>query len=102
MVHVIATVELKEGARAAFLKEFHQLMPKVHAEQGCLEYGPAIDLPTNIPVQLPPRPNVVVVVEKWADLPALQTHLQAPHMAEYRARVKEFVQSVKLQILQPA
>src|SRR5262245_25004110 len=102
MIHVIATIELKDGAREAFLQEFHALMPKVHAEQGCIEYGPAIDLPTNIPVQVPPRPNVAVIVEKWADLPALQAHLQAPHMTEYRARVKDFVQSAKLQILQPA
>jgi quinol monooxygenase YgiN len=102
MVHVIATIDLKEGARAAFLQEFHRLMPKVHAEQGCIEYGPAIDVATDIPVQIPSRPNVVVIVEKWADLPALQTHLQAPHMAEYRSRVKEYVQGVKLQILQPA
>ena len=43
MIHVIATIDLVEGQRAAFLKEFHALVPLVRAEAGCLEYGPAID-----------------------------------------------------------
>lgn len=77
-------------------------MPKVHAEQGCLEYGPAVDVPTGIPVQSPVREHTVVIVEKWASLPALEAHLKATHMAEYRQRVKDFVKSVQLQVLQPA
>ncbi|MCB1804273.1 MAG: antibiotic biosynthesis monooxygenase, partial [Candidatus Competibacteraceae bacterium] len=39
MIHVLATIQLKPGQRAAFLQEFHQVMPKVHQEQGCIEYG---------------------------------------------------------------
>jgi quinol monooxygenase YgiN len=38
MIHVIATIELVEGQRAAFLKEFQALVPQVRAEVGCLEY----------------------------------------------------------------
>jgi len=30
-----------------------------------------------------------------------QAHLQAPHMGEYRARVKDIVASVTLQVLEP-
>ena len=33
---------------------------------------------------------------------ALRAHLGAPHMAEYRARVKDLVVGVRLQVLQPA
>ena len=102
MIHVIATIETQPGKRAAFLQEFHALMPLVHAETGCFEYGPAVDLATPIPVQVPLRPEVVTVVEKWADLAALTAHLQAPHMLAYRDRVKDLVAGVKLQILQPA
>jgi quinol monooxygenase YgiN len=61
-----------------------------------------VDLPTEIPAQVPPRDNVVVIVEKWESLDALRTHLQAPHMQEYRARVKGLVSRVQLQVLQPA
>lgn len=102
MIHVIATIELVEGRRDAFLQEFHRIVPLVQAEAGCLEYGPTVDVATDIPRQLPPRDQVVTVVEKWASLEVLHAHLQAPHMTEYRTRVKDLVKSVQLQILRPA
>jgi len=101
MIHVIATVELAEGKREAFLAEFRKLLPLVRAETGCLEYGPTLDVATGIPVQMPPRENVVTIVEKWQSLDALRAHLAAPHMADYRARVKDFMTSVTLQVLRP-
>jgi len=102
MIHVIATIDLVPGQRDAFLADFHRLVPKVLAENGCLEYGPTVDVATDIPAQLSVRPNTVTVVEKWADLPALQAHLAAPHVVEYRERVKDLIAGLKLQILQPA
>jgi len=77
-------------------------MPKVHAEDGCFEYVPTVDIATPIPVQVPARADVVTVVEKWADMPALEAHLKAPHMLEYRERVKSLVAGVKLHVLKPA
>jgi quinol monooxygenase YgiN len=102
MIHVIATIELVEGHRDDFLREFHALMPKVHAEDGCIEYGPTIDAETKIAAQVPRRPHTVVIVEKWRDLAALEAHLVAPHMTPYRAAVKPWVVATKLQILEPA
>ena len=43
MIHVVAIITAKSGMREAILKEFHANMPAVHAEKGCIEYGPAID-----------------------------------------------------------
>ena len=102
MIHVIATIELVEGERDAFLKEFRAVVPKVRAEAGCLEYGPTVDTVSGIAAQAAPRPNVVTVVEKWNDLASLQAHLVAPHMQEYRPRVKHLVRSTTLQVLEPA
>lgn len=102
MVHVIATVEVQPGKRDAFLAEFHRVVPLVRAEAGCLEYGPAIDVPTGLPAQVPLRADGVTVIEKWASLDALRAHLAAAHMLEYRTRVKELVVKVQLQVLQPA
>jgi len=102
MVHVIATIEVAAGKRAEFLAEFRWVMPFVLAEDGCIEYAPAVDVATEIKVQLPLRPNAVTVVEKWESLPALQAHLTAPHMGEYRKRVADLVTGVSLQVLQPA
>ncbi len=101
MIHVLAQIELAPGARAAFLHEFHQIVPLVRAEPGCIEYGAAIDAATDIPMQAPPRTDVVTIVERWADVPALKAHLAAPHMHAYRPKVKEFVLRVELKILEP-
>ena len=102
MVHVIATIQLSVGVRGRFLEEFARIVPLVRAEDGCLEYGPTVDVPTGLSAQPPIREDVVVVVEKWRDLPALEAHLAAPHMNEYRARVKSLVVGTTLQVLGPA
>jgi quinol monooxygenase YgiN len=102
VIHVIATIEVKPGQRDAFLAEFHRIVPLVHAEAGCLEYGPSVDVASGLSMQSPLRESVVVIIEKWESLAALKAHTQAPHMAEYRVRVKDLVVSVELQILQPA
>ena len=102
MLHVIATIELVEGQREAFLTEFRALVPKVRAEAGCLEYGPTVDMVSGIAAQGAPRKDVVTVVEKWSNLAALKAHLVAPHMEEYRPKVKHLVRSTTLQILEPA
>lgn len=101
MVHVLATVEVTEGERDAFLAEFHRIVPTVRAEDGCLEYGAAVDLATGLAAQPPLRRQVVVIVEKWRDLPALEAHLAAAHMAAYRARVRSLVLKTTLHVLAP-
>jgi len=102
MLHVIATIEVHPGSREKFLEEFRQLVPLVHAEQGCLAYGPTVDLPTLIPAQVKVRDDVVTVVEQWESVETLEAHLIAPHMNDFRGRVKELVAGITLQILQPA
>ncbi len=102
MICVIATIEVLPGRREDFLEKFRALVPQVRAEAGCLEYAPMIDLPGALPSQEPARENVVTVVEKWADVEALEAHLMAPHMAEFRAATAGLRTAVRLQILQPA
>jgi quinol monooxygenase YgiN len=102
MLIVLATIELNPGKREDFLVEFRQIIPAVRAEAGCIEYFPAIDTPSGLPVQGPLREDHVIVVEKWESLAALQAHLVAPHMMEYRPKVKNFVKKVSLQFLVPA
>ncbi len=102
MIHVIATIRLVEGKREEFLKAFHELMPKVRAEQGCLEYGPAVEMATPVSTPSADAAKQVVVLEKWSSVEALQAHLQAPHMDAYREQVKDLVQELSLQVLEPA
>ncbi len=102
MIHVVATIEVQAGRRADFLQEFHRVAALVRAEAGCVEYEPAIDIPTPIAVQDPAQQDAVVVIEKWESLEALQDHLKAPHMADYRVRVKDLVRGVRLRVLESA
>jgi quinol monooxygenase YgiN len=102
MIHVIATIELQPGRREDFLAEFHKIVPAVRAEAGCIEYGPAVDADTDIAAQQRKGADVVTVVEKWESLDALKAHLVAPHMQEYRPRVKELVRQSTLHVLKPA
>jgi quinol monooxygenase YgiN len=101
MIIVLATIELNPGKRPEFLAEFRQIVSNVRAESGCIEYFPAIDTVSGLPVQGPQRDDIVVVIEKWESIAALEAHLIAPHMMEYRKKVKAFVKKVSLQILSP-
>jgi quinol monooxygenase YgiN len=102
MIYVIATIEVAAGKRAEVLAEFRRIAPLVRAEDGCIEYGPAVDVPSGLAAQPPARPDVITVIEKWASLDALRAHTAAPHMDEYRRRVAGLVQRVTLHVLEPA
>jgi quinol monooxygenase YgiN len=102
VIHVFATVELAEGKVQKFLTELDKTIPSIRAEKGCIEYGPAIDIASGIPIQAPVRENTVVIVEKWSDIEALKAHLVASHMKAYREAVKGIVRGMTVQILKPA
>lgn len=102
MIFVIAEIELAEGKQAEFLEAFHQLVPLVLEEEGCIEYGPAIDEETDIPVQVINGSQIVTVMEKWESVDALKAHLSAPHMLTYREQVADLVKGTVLKVLKPA
>ena len=101
MIHVIATIELAPDTRDQFLDHFHNLVPEVLEEKGCISYGPTIDVDSKLDVQIGPRDNVVTVVEAWESVEALQAHLAAPHMDTYREKVKDMVVGMQIQVLSP-
>ena len=102
MIHVVATITVNPGTRDKVLDAFRWVTPAVRAEAGCVEYQATVDVPTTIAVQDGPRPDVVTVIEKWESVEALYAHSAAPHMTEYRTRVKDYVLSVKLQVTEAA
>jgi quinol monooxygenase YgiN len=101
MIHVLATIRLQPGQRAAWLAEFKKVVPLVLAEDGCIEYGAAVDVASGLSAQGPLADDEAVVVEKWSSLEALKAHLAAAHMAAYRERVKGLVAGVSLRVLAP-
>lgn len=101
MIHVLAQIETAPEHRDDFLAEFAQVAILVRQEEGCIEYGAAVDVPTGIPVQNFLGENVVMIVEKWESIDHLKAHLVAPHMTDYRIRIKSFVRGVTLRVLEP-
>jgi len=99
MICVIATIETAPGRRDDLVRLFQTLAPKVRAEKGCIEYLPAVDAQTNL---APRRDNVVSVVEKWESISALELHLQAPHMVEFRKQAAPLRRGISRQVLDPA
>ena len=99
MISVIATISLKPGTRADFLKVFNANVPAVLAENGCAEYFPAVDADAKLDAQSKDE-NAVVVIEKWESLDALHAHLQAPHMVEFREKAGDMIQGISLKVLE--
>ena len=102
MIHVLAVITAKPGMRAAILEAFHANMPAVHAEQGCIEYGPAVDADGAPPIQTAYGPDTFVVIEKWATMDDLKAHGAAPHMAAYAAGTRDMIASRVIHILASA
>lgn len=102
MIHVLAIITAKPGKREEILKIFRANMPAVHAEKGCIEYGPAIDTENMGPIQTRLGPDTFVVIEKWASVDDLKAHAAAPHMAAYAQKTRDMIQSRVIHVLSPA
>lgn len=101
MIHVIAVITAKPGQRAAVLEAFRANVPAVRAEQGCIEYGAAVDLADGPSFQAQYGPDSFLVIEKWDDIEALKAHGASPHMVAYAARTRELVAKRAIHILSP-
>jgi quinol monooxygenase YgiN len=101
MIHVLAMITAKPGMRDAILKEFRANMPAVHAEKGCIEYGPAVDAEGIGNFQTKFGPDSFVVIEKWESADALKAHAASPHMAAYGAKTRDMVASRVIHVLSP-
>ena len=102
MIHVIAIITAKPGNRDAILAAFKANMPAVHAEAGCIEYGPAADADGVGPFQTKFGSDTFLVIEKWESLDHLKAHAAAPHMAAYGAKTKDLIASRVIHVLSPA
>ena len=102
MIHVLAIITTKPGLRDTVLEAFRANMPAVHAEEGCIEYGPAVDAEGMGGFQTKLGPDTFVVVEKWDSIDALKAHAAAPHMASYGAKVKDMLAARVIHVLSPA
>jgi len=101
MISVIASVRVKADRLLQFIEIFKANVPKVREEKGCVEYFPAIDTDSGLPVQKLDK-NVVTIIEKWESVEALRGHLKTPHMLAYREKVKDIVEELSIKVLKEA
>ena len=101
MIHVLAIITTKPGQRDTVLQAFRANVPAVQAEQGCIEYGAAIDAEGLGSIQTKVGPDTFVVVEKWESVDALKAHAAAPHMGAYGAKVKDMLANRVIHVLSP-
>ena len=101
MIHVLASIKVKEGKLDAFLEVFKANVPAVRAESGCIAYQPTVDFLSGFSSQ-ELDPGVVTVLETWESLDHLKAHLKAPHMLTYREQTKDMVLRTALKVLQEA
>lgn len=90
-VHIVAIITAKPGLREQVLEAVRANIPKVHAEDGCIEYVATIDTEDAGPIQTEFGEDTFVVVEKWASLDALKAHGASPHMKEYAGKIKDLL-----------
>jgi quinol monooxygenase YgiN len=100
MIHVLAIITTKPGKRDEVLAAFRANMPAVHAEDGCVEYGPVVDAEGGPGAKF--GADTFVVVEKWASLDHLKAHAASPHMAAYGAKTKDLLANREIHVCQPA
>ena len=101
MIHVIASIHVKDGHRAEFLEVFKANVPNVRAEKGCIEYVPTVDVDADLAPQKLDE-SVVTIIEKWESVAVLHDHLSAPHMLSYKEKVKDIVEKVSIKVLEEA
>lgn len=99
MIHVLAIITAKPGLLPKVLEAFKANVPNVLIEDGCIEYGAAVDVAN---ARTAFGPDTFVVIEKWRDQDALRAHAVAPHMKAYAATSADWVASRAIHILDPA
>ncbi len=101
MIHVIASIRVKEGNLSRFVEIFKSNIPAVLKEKGSISYVPAVDVQTGLPPQDVDQ-HRVTVIETWHSLADLTAHMSAPHMLDYREKTKNLIEDISLRILEQA
>jgi quinol monooxygenase YgiN len=93
MIHVIASLHMKEGKVEEFLKLFRELAPIVRQEKGCIQYLATVDMETGLPPQVLEK-DTVTFIEKWENVDALEAHMVTPHMKAQAEKEKGIVDKI--------
>jgi quinol monooxygenase YgiN len=87
VILVTGTLDVDPDQRDAFIEAAQTLMTATRAEAGCEHYAFTADLDD---------PGRFHVTERWTGDDVMNTHMAAPHMAEFMGAVGGLVKGVSL------
>jgi quinol monooxygenase YgiN len=99
VIYVIASIQAEEGKRDELAQAFRGVLDKVRAKPGCIEYSLALHTPSGFAGQAPYEDNVLLIVEKWRDMGALQAHISDPVYQSWFAVQWELIADASMQIM---
>jgi quinol monooxygenase YgiN len=101
MIHVIATLQARDGNRDTLIAAFREILPDVRVKAGCLQYALAQHLATGFPGQAPfDAENELIIVETWSDLAALEAHLADPAYQAWYMPLWYLISGASMQIFE--
>jgi quinol monooxygenase YgiN len=100
MIHVIATIKAQPGNLGGLIQAFREIQPVVKKKVGCVEYGLALHLKSDLPGQGEFDPNEIIIVEKWTGIDALNAHISDAGYQEWFTNVWDLVAGASMQILE--
>jgi quinol monooxygenase YgiN len=100
MIHVIATIKTIDDKRDELVAAFQEILPRIRAKTGCIEYGVAIHCKSGLPGQNPFDENEVIIIEKWTDLSALKTHITDPIYQTWFIKISPLIVGAFMEIFE--
>jgi quinol monooxygenase YgiN len=100
MIHVIAAIKAQAGQRDTVASAFQDILPRVRAKAGCIEYSLAFHLLSGFPGQPPFDENELIIVEKWDDLDALKAHMTDATYQAWFVELWPRIASASMQVFQ--
>ena len=92
MIYIIATLTIKPGSLDEVLALAMPCIEGTRKEAGCISY----DLHQSLTDE-----NVLVFVERWKDMAAIEAHFVEPHLVAWRDAGAPFITNKKIEIINP-
>ncbi|MEX0956858.1 MAG: putative quinol monooxygenase [Rhizobiaceae bacterium] len=92
MIYVVATLNIKPGAKEQLLEPARACIAETRKEKGCISY----DLLESLT-----EPETMVFVERWETRDDLTAHSKQPHLAVWRDASNPHLVSRTIEIVHP-
>ena len=81
MLIIAGEIRIDPNARDRAVAAVQEMMAATRQEEGCVTYVFSADLDD---------PDLFRLFEEWESAAALEAHFEAPHMAEFQAKMNDF------------